>query len=67
MKLFGKYLPVENELSVSLDIDPRAFKPGVTRNVIPDQKYSKELQAMIHAIEKNKQTAVAVRFRKRNI
>ncbi|EFO86201.1 hypothetical protein CRE_02156 [Caenorhabditis remanei] len=59
VKLFGKYLPVENELSVSLDIDPRAFKPGVTRNVIPDQKYSKELQAMIHAIEKNKQTAVA--------
>ncbi|PIC45990.1 hypothetical protein B9Z55_005826 [Caenorhabditis nigoni] len=59
VKLFGKYLPVGDELFVPSDIDHRAFKPGVTRNVIPDHKYSKELQAMIHAIEKNKQTAVA--------
>ncbi|ULU06058.1 hypothetical protein L3Y34_018155 [Caenorhabditis briggsae] len=48
-----------DDLFIPSDIDHKAFKPGVTRNVIPDHKYSKELQAMIHAIEKNKQTAVA--------
>ncbi|CAL2033020.1 unnamed protein product [Caenorhabditis brenneri] len=59
VKLFGKYLTSENQLSFSPDVDSRAFKPGVTKNLIPDHKYSKELQAMIMAIEKNKQTAVA--------
>ncbi|CAO4365351.1 unnamed protein product [Caenorhabditis nigoni] len=59
VKLFGKYLPAGDELFIPSDIDHKAFKPGVTRNVIPDHKYSKELQAMIHSIEKNKQTAVA--------
>uniref|UniRef100_A0A1I7T0Q3 PI3K/PI4K domain-containing protein n=1 Tax=Caenorhabditis tropicalis TaxID=1561998 RepID=A0A1I7T0Q3_9PELO len=59
VKLFGKYLPVEDEFSVNPDIDAKTFKPGVTKNVIPDHKYSKELHAMIIAIEKNKQTAVA--------
>ncbi|CAP23665.2 Protein CBG02946 [Caenorhabditis briggsae] len=59
VKLFGKYLPAGDDLFIPSDIDHKAFKPGVTRNVIPDHKYSKELQAMIHAIEKNKQTAVA--------
>ncbi|CAA88965.3 UVR domain-containing protein [Caenorhabditis elegans] len=55
VKLFGKYLPSDEPI----EADPRDFKPGIPQNVIPDHKYSKELQAMIGAIERNKQTAVA--------
>ncbi|CAI5443754.1 unnamed protein product [Caenorhabditis angaria] len=48
VKLFGKYLPTgENPVE------------GVINDKIPDRKYSKELEAMIEAIEKNKQIAVA--------
>ncbi|CAI2338928.1 unnamed protein product [Caenorhabditis sp. 36 PRJEB53466] len=56
VRLYGKYLPTDEEPGV----DPGEFKSGeAARNVIPDHKYSKELQAMIEAIEKNKHTAVA--------
>lgn len=60
VKLYGKYLPVDDFTSPDPDVKPSDFKPGDTRNVIPDHKYSKELHAMVEAIERNKQTAVAV-------
>ncbi|CAB3404040.1 unnamed protein product [Caenorhabditis bovis] len=48
LKLFGKYLPIPDEL----DNNP-------IPNNIPDRKYSKELSAIIDGIEANKQKAVA--------